>query len=495
MTLVSTIPYMSLVELSQLVSKKEISCLEIITAVIERIQERNGNLNALIYTDNQSAIYEAKIADKEILQGHVSSKLHGMPTAIKDLGDYKKGWPHTLGGLPFLAENLAKNDSPYTKLIQTKGAVVVGSTNSPSFGFRGTCDNYLYGPTCNPFDLSRNSCGSSGGAAAAVADGMIPFAQGTDGGGSIRIPASACNLFGYKASFGRVPFIVSPNSFSTTSPFLFVGPLTRSVADSALVMNEICTYDARDPFSTSDRLDFRRAIDSPKRKLKIGYSRNLDVFSVDTQVEHVVRSSLTCLAQEGYDIDEIKIGIKLSQNELSDLWCRMIVRADTFNIQNSIDDTAKLIKKNNSLLPPEFTYWSSISKSMSSADFWNDQVMQANIFQVMQSVFDRYDILITPTLACLPVKNSKNGNTLGPETVNGDDINSIIGWCLTFPFNFTGNPAASIPAGMCEGVPVGMQVIGGFNKDLDVFSVCSDLERLSPWSQYYEICRNRPLNS
>ena len=145
-------------------------------------------------------------------------------------------------------------------------------------GFRGVCDNYLFGPTSNPFDTTMNTGGSSGGSAAAVADGLVPFAEGTDGGGSIRIPAAWCGVYGYKASFGRVPMVMRPDAFAGTNPFIYEGPITRTVEDAALVLNALSGYDARDPYSLDEDVDFLPATRRSIRGMRIAYSPDLDVF-------------------------------------------------------------------------------------------------------------------------------------------------------------------------------------------------------------------------
>ena len=152
-----------------------------------------------------------------------------MPSAIKDLFDFKPGWPTTFGGVRALKNNIAQFYCPFAERIEKGGAILIGKTNSPVMGLRGVCDNYLFGATRNPFDTTRNSGGSSGGSAAAVADGMLPIAEGTDAGGSIRIPAAWCGVYGYKASYGRVPVVIRPNAFAGDLPFVFEGPITRTV--------------------------------------------------------------------------------------------------------------------------------------------------------------------------------------------------------------------------------------------------------------------------
>src|SRR5262249_53205469 len=154
---------------------------------------------------------------------------HGVPVAIKDLFDSKPGWVTTLGGIRALARFVTHHHCCFAERIEKAGGILLGKTNSPVMGFRGICDNYLFGPSRNPFNTAKNTGGSSGGSAAAVADGLLPLAEGTDGGGSIRIPAAWCGVYGYKASFGRLPYLSRPNAFGGDTPFLFEGPITRSV--------------------------------------------------------------------------------------------------------------------------------------------------------------------------------------------------------------------------------------------------------------------------
>src|SRR5438105_5832002 len=183
------------------------------------------------------------------MAGQQLGPLHGVPSAIKDLFDFKPGWPSTFGGIRALKDLKLDLSCIYAERIERAGAIILGKTNSPVMGFRGVCDNYLFGPSRNPFNVAKNTGGSSGGSAGAVADGLFPLAEGTDGGGSIRIPASWCGVYGYKAAFGRLPLCTRPNAFSSDTPFIFEGPLTRNVRDAALALSALAGYDARDPFA------------------------------------------------------------------------------------------------------------------------------------------------------------------------------------------------------------------------------------------------------
>jgi amidase/aspartyl-tRNA(Asn)/glutamyl-tRNA(Gln) amidotransferase subunit A len=195
--------YASATELAAAVRTRALSPVEIVDHFLERIETRNPSLNAFVYVAAEEARENARRAEKAVTDGDQLGPLHGVPTALKDLFDFHPGWPSTFGGIRALRDNVVDAHCTYAERMKAAGAILLGKTNSPVMGFRGTCDNPLFGPTRNPFDTSRNSGGSSGGSAAAVADGLLPLSEGTDGGGSVRIPASWCGVVGYRSS--RVP--------------------------------------------------------------------------------------------------------------------------------------------------------------------------------------------------------------------------------------------------------------------------------------------------
>jgi Amidase len=196
------------IEVARRIREREISPVEVMDATLRTIEERNPRLNAFAYMAFDEAMEAARAAERRAPVG----PLHGVPTALKDLFDFKPGWPATMGGIRALRDYRPPFACAWCERMERAGAIIVGKTNSPSMGLRGVTDNYLFGPTRNPWDLERNAGGSSGGAAAAVADGLLTIAEGTDGGGSIRIPAAWCGVYGYKPSWGRVPSIVRPNA-------------------------------------------------------------------------------------------------------------------------------------------------------------------------------------------------------------------------------------------------------------------------------------------
>ncbi|SUZ47829.1 uncharacterized protein METZ01_LOCUS683, partial [marine metagenome] len=196
MTLANELAYCSLTELARKISQRELSPVDVIDAFIERISARNPGVNSFVCEDFERAHDEAVKAEQVLANGGPVGPLHGIPVAIKDLFSSKPGTAMTMGGVRALKDNITQHRCIFSERIEQAGAIIVGKTNSPVMGFRGTCDNYLFGPSRNPFCLSKNTGGSSGGAAAAVADGMLPLAEGTDGGGSIRIPAAWCGVYG-----------------------------------------------------------------------------------------------------------------------------------------------------------------------------------------------------------------------------------------------------------------------------------------------------------
>ena len=491
MSLSDELAYMSAAEMARRVRTRDLSPVEIVDAFLERIEARNPSITAFVHVAAEDARNEAKRAEREVMAGAALGPLHGIPTAIKDLNGLKPGWPATYGGIRAFRSHLADRSSPFVERMERAGAIHLGLTNSPVFGFRGTCDNYLFGPSRNPFDTARNTGGSSGGSAGAVADGLLPLAQGTDGGGSIRIPSSFSGVFGYKASAGRVPHVARPNAFNGASPFLFDGAITRTVEDSALALTALASYDSRDPFSLDEEVDWLGATRRSIRGLKVAFSPNLDVFPVDPRVSDTVATAVRAFEEAGAHVEEVEVGIGRPQGELSDLWCRMILGNMLLNLEYIKELGVDLVGDHPEDLPPEIHAWIETGNRLTLLDFARDQAVRTEVYDAVQGVLDTHDLLVTPTLACLPVENAGDGNTVGPTEVNGEAIDPLIGWCLTYPINFTGHPAASVPAGLAGGLPVGMQIVGGRHADVDVLAASAVFERMRPWRDTYEICRNR----
>lgn len=493
MSLAQELAYTSAAELALRIRRRELSPVEVVSAFIDRIEARNSTLNAFVYLGFDDARKRAKEAEQALMSGEALGPLHGVPAAIKDLFDFKPGWASTFGGVRALEDYVPDCYCAFAERIEQAGAILLGKTNSPVMGFRGTCDNYLFGPSRNPFNTAKNSGGSSGGSAAAVADGMVPLAEGTDGGGSIRIPSSWCGVYGYKASFGRVPLLSRPNAFGADAPFLFEGPITRTVEDAALALSALAGYDSRDPYSLDGQVDFPAAIRRSIRGWKIAYSPNFDVFPMDSRVTEVVGTAVKAFEEAGAHVEQVKVGIERPQSELSALWCRLIMPLNVQTFETFKQNGLDLLQDHRDDFPPQYLRWVEMGYKMTALDFYKDQEVRSEIYDAIQGVLNDYDLLITPTLACLPVDNADDGNTMGPTAINGEEVDPLIGWCLTYLINFTGHPAASIPAGLADGLPVGMQIVGRRYADADVLAASAAFERLRPWQDTYNTCAERAV--
>lgn len=480
----------SAASLAARIRRKDVSPVEVVDQAIARIEKHNPKINALVIFGYDDARKAAKQAEAAVMRGDDLGPFHGVPMAMKDCFDFKPGWVTTFGGIRALQNYVVNFSCMFVERMEKAGAIFVGKTNSPVFGFRGTCDNYLYGPSRNPFNLSKNTGGSSGGSAGAVAAGLLPLCEGTDGGGSIRIPSAWCGVFGYKPSFGRVPLVTRPEGFNGMTPFIFEGPISRTVEDSALAMSALAGYDSRDPYALPDSVDFNAALKASIAGKKIAYTRDYGIFPVDKRVTAVVDKAVSAFEEAGAHVDEVKLDIRHSHMELSDLWCRFIAPRQVAALEGFKAEGIDLARDHRGDFPPEFWYWDEIGRRITVTQYLADQAIRTEVFDALRSVLDRYDYLVAPTLSCLPVDNATDGNTLGPAEVEGQKINRLIGWCMTFLINYIGYPAASIPAGLSEdGLPVGMQIVGRRYADFDVIAASAAFEKLRPWMKTYERCK------
>lgn len=485
--------YSTATELAGRIRRRELSPVELMESTIQRIERRNPSLNAFIYEGFDDARSRAEQAERELVSDAEIGPLHGVPAAIKDLFDFKPGWPTTHGGVRALQNFVPDFFCIFAERVERAGGILVGKTNSPVMGFRGTCDNPLFGPSRNPFDTSRNTGGSSGGSAAAVADGLVPLAEGTDGGGSIRIPSAWCGVYGYKASFGRVPCVIRPNAFGGTMPFLFEGPITRSVEDAALALNVLSGYDPRDPFSLDEEQDFTLALHRPVEGMRMAYSPDFGVYPVDHRVAATVAEAVMAFEEAGAHVEEVAIDIPFDQRELSDLWCRQIMLVNLGTFESFKSQGLDLLADHRDDFPPQYLKWIDEAYTFGAANINRDYAMRSVVYDAIQGVFADYDLLVTPTLAAMPVKNADDGNTTGPSVVEGVEVDELIGWCMTYFTNFSGHPSASVPAGLADGMPVGMQLIGPRYADAQVLAASAAFEQIRPWHDTYQHCAQRRI--
>lgn len=472
-------------ELAARIRRRDVSPVEAVASYLRRIEKRNSAVNAYTLVLGEQALDAARAAEAAVMSGRPLGPLHGVPVAIKDLDDVA-GVPTSMGSLA-VENRVPKTSAAAVERLLQAGAIILGKTNTPEFGHKGITDNLRFGPTSTPWKIGYNSGGSSGGSAAAVADGMAALGQGTDGGGSVRIPASFSGVVGFKPSFGRVPSVTRPDAFLWSHPLVHIGPLTRTVADAALMTSVMAGPHAGDPLSLpDDGVDYLRAAGDMNRNLRVAFSPRLGDFPVDSRVESVVKLAVEALARSGVEIDEVKLNLGADYETLARLWIRIISVHYGAIARHWKQEGLDLLGDYAEKLTPQFRQMLIDGESISAVDHALDDVLRTGVFVGLQSVFERYDFIVSPTLAVPPFRNAANGNTLGPTEIAGKSVEPLIGWCMTFPINFTGHPAISVPAGTTpEGLPVGLQIIGRRHGDESVLALASRFEQAQPWLQNY----------
>ena len=456
--------FMPATELLARIGRHDLSPVEVVDAFLERIGRLNKELNAYVLVLADEAMQKARDAEKALSGKQEHPPLLGLPIAIKDLFDMKAGVPNTFGCKPF-KDYVPDVSATYVERLERAGAIVLGKTNTPEFGHKGITDNYLFGPTSTPFHIGKNAGGSSGGSAAAVAAGLAPIAQGSDGGGSIRIPA-----------------------FMLAVPFAHAGPLARSVADAVLMLNAIVGPEDRDPYSLpADAADYMAATRRGIKGLRVAWSPNLGGFPIEREVARVTAEAVRAFEDAGATVDEVNVKFPRGQAELCDAWLRQSAVRAAESAEGLKQSTGiDLRGSHRNEVPPEFAESLDLGHRLSAMDYRRDDVIRTEVLDGLQDVFDKYDLIVSPTLAALPVDNATNGNTLGPREIEGERVDPWIGWCLTYPYNFTGHPAASIPAGLSkDGLPVGLQVAARRFADETLLAACGAFEQARPWASTY----------
>lgn len=476
--------YTSATELASKIRRREVSPVEVVDAFFERINDRNEEINAYVTLLEEEAREQAQQAESDIESGNIQGPLHGVPVAVKDLLGFKKGVRHTFGLKP-LENFVPDEDAIVVERLEEAGAIILGKTNTPEFGHKGTTDNLLFGATGTPFDPEKTAGGSSGGSCAALADGLASLATGSDAGGSCRIPASACGVVGFSPSFARVPHKHRPDAFGSEPPYFQLGPLARSVEDAALMLEVIAGPHPRDPNSLpDDGTDYRGATQQSINGYKIGYSPNLDVFPIDEQVEEIVEDAANKLEQTGATVEEIEIGIEYTNEELLAAWgtgwtVLLATLAENFKEEPFNID---LLGDHRDDIQPELIEMMEEGQEMSAAEFKRANIVRTDFLDKIEDQLNEYDVLVTPTISVPPFDKEM----FGPDEVAGEEIDEFGGWLLTYPFNLIGIPVNSIPAGFTDdNLPVGMQVIGRRYADDDVLAVSAASERVNPWDHAY----------
>lgn len=477
--------FRSATDLARSVRRGEVSPVDIVESHLSRIDQCNEQTNAYVAVLEDRAREQAIEAERAVKRGDELGPLHGVPMAIKDLCPVADV-ALTFGSKPF-ADHIASESAILVERLQEAGAIILGKTNTPEFGHKGTTDNRLHGPTNTPFALDHNAGGSSGGSAAAVADGLAPVAHGSDGGGSIRIPASLCGVYGLKPSFGRVPFSTRPDGFREHTPFINRGPITRTVADAALTLDVMAGPHPADPFSIPDiRGQFQDALSRSIEEFDIAYSADLAMFPVEPAVRSTVYEAVDAFRGCGATINEVQPQIEHDRQTVLEAWQTgyEIINAELIH-SNQTQHGIDYLEADREAASPEFVSAAERGQKYSVLELKRTERIRTDVYDAFRSLFERYDLLVTPTLAVSSVENDPL-DTVGPETVMGESVDPLIGWCLTYPFNMTGHPVASLPAGFGDGTtPIGLQVIGSRHADDDVLAASAAFERVRPWQDKY----------
>lgn len=455
--------WMPATEIAERVRTKQLSPVEVAQAALDRIDALNPALNAYVLVTRDMAMTAARRAEAAVMRGDAIRPLHGVPVSIKDLFDVA-GLVTTKGSLLY-KNNLATSWEYSAKRLIDAGGIHLGKTNTPEFGFVPLTENRVFGPTNNPWDLACTPGGSSGGGAAAVAAGLGPIALTSDGGGSIRIPASFCGVFGIKPTFGRVP--KKPGGWATMS---HRGPTTRTVSDAALAMDVMCGYEPEDPFSAPRYPgSFLDRLDSGIKGLRVAWSPDLGYASVEPEVREILASAARRFEHLGCTVDEASPGFANPSLDLTFL--TLAASSDASWLGDLSDDELALLDQ------PAHEFLAFGSKT-TGVDIVKAEKRRMAIWHAMQAFHRTYDLLLTPvtSVAAFPTGRA-------PTTVDGKGIPPM-GWMpFTQPFNLTGQPAASVPAGFdSRGMPVGLHVIGRAYEDTLVLRACRAFEQLQPWA-------------
>ncbi len=457
--------YMPAVDMAQAIRTKKLSPVEVISAVLSRIERLNPKINAYCTVLAETAMEQAREAEARVMREDTLGPLHGVPVSIKDL-TATKGVRTTSGSRIY--ENLIPDyDAIVVERLKAAGAIMLGKTNTPEFGFMGITDNLLFGATRNPWNLERHAGGSSGGAAAAVAAGMGPLAQGSDGGGSIRIPSSFCGVFGIKPSFGRVPRGPGSPDWQTLSQS---GPIARTVRDAALALEVMAGRDDRDRHSLPDtNLHYLSLLNGSLKGLKVAWSPDLGYAVVDPQVLEKTAAAVSIFETLGCTVEMATPDMTNPGRAFGLIWA--VTYASRYG--DKLDEWRDQISPNLAALIER-------GKRRLAVEYAQAATEREELYDRLIPFFDRYDLLLTPATAV----SAFDINQTEVTEIAGVKGSPTLEWMpFNYPFNLTGQPAASVPCGWTDdGLPVGLQIVGRRLDDGTVLKAAAAFESASPWS-------------
>ena len=457
------IAFLSAEDLTAAYRARTLSPVEVTEAILTRIERVNPVVNAYTTISAEQAMAGARAAEEAYATGE-TTPLAGVPFSIKDLTP-SRGIRTARGSLVD-PDWMPDEDPPVVERLYAAGGVILGKTNTPELGWKGDSGNRVFGPTYNPWKLDRTAGGSSGGAAAAVATGLGPIAQGSDGAGSIRIPAAFCGIYGLKQSFGLVPQY-PPSAVGDLS---HLGPMTRTVTDAAIMLNAIAGADARDRLSWSSGIDYTQGLNDGISGLRIAYSPTLGYVDVDDDVLTAVGEGVQTLQALGAEVVEVDPGLPDPADILDLLWAG----AMSGYFLGRLEQVGDLIDQG-LLATVERTH------GLTAAELANAQQRRNTYYSGMREFMRDYDLLVTPSMP----STAFTAGLDEPDTWQRKTIAPLDWTPFTFPFNITGQPAATLPVGFDhQGLPIGLQIVGHWRDDPTVLRASRAFERAQPWASH-----------
>ena len=451
-------------ELAALIRARKLSPVELTRVVLDRIERLNPIVNAFCTITPDVALAAAREAEQAVMRGELRGPLHGVPFSIKDL-HYTKGI-RTMSGSFVFEHRVPDVDPPVVRRLKEAGGVLLGKTTTPEFGWKGLGDCPVTGITRNPWNTGMTTGGSSAGAGAAAAAGLGPIHQGSDGAGSIRIPSGFCGIFGLKPSYGRVPmWPISNNDYAS-----HMGPMTRTVADAALMLSIMAGPDDWDRTSLeAPPEDYVGKLDAGITGLRVAFSSDLGGITVDAEVAALIRDAVRAFDELGCVVEEVKPGFADSHDLIRCLWSA-----------HEAGNYAQYLQEWRDRMDPGLVACIEDGLQYSMVEYVEARGQKLAYWDTVRPLFEKFDLLLTPTLsvAAFPV------GRLNPEHWP-QHAWDWIGWAsFSYPFNFTGQPAASVPAGFTPaGLPVGLQIVGRRFADLTVLQAAAAFEAARPWAR------------
>ncbi len=458
-------------ELASLIRSKQLSPVELMEACLRRIEETNPTHNAFIAMRPEEALQEARDLADRIARGEEAGLLAGLPFGVKELEDVA-GFPSTHASVPY-KDNYPERDSVQVERLKAAGAILLGKTNSPEFGYTAFTKNLLFGITRNPWNPERTPGGSSGGSSAAVTAGMVPFCTGSDGGGSVRIPACWTGCFGLKPSHGRIP--KGPSRMLGWNDTSVYGPLTRTVRDAALYMDATVGDHEADPDSLPHPgYSYAEVLERLPQKLRIAWSPDLGYAAVEPDVLREVTAAARTFEQLGYKIDEV--GKIFDDTGL--VWAR-VSGAEVYA------EIHEKVATHRDGFGRAFLKGAEMAAKITPVEYGEAQRVRAKLVNELWHFFENYDLLLTPTL---PIE-AIDARGMWPRQIAGRPVeNPLHVVAFTYPFNLSGHPGCSVRAGFSDnGLPVGLQIIAPRHREDLVLQAAYAYEQARPWNDRWPV--------